>query len=325
MSQKAPLSSNPESGAGFTPCSNCHSPMPSELRFCRNCGYRLGEGSAEYTETVRFQDGAYVAPGHSANGFPGTAGPLASCASGTIRRRKKRFGGGISWIFMAVIMFFVVGFVASRFAPKFQRAGGRFGISTSPRTSYVGVSGFETTDGGVTFDDVEPPGGPADKAGLVGGDVITTFDGHPISSDGEMMGRLAETPVGKTVEVVFTRDGETKTTKLTTISKADFDQLVGAFRHRAEGQGMLGVDNQKVVDVPGTKVHGVQFTVDPSKAAAIAGLKDGDIVITFDNIPIRTEEEFAARIHRAVPYSTVTLVVMRGSERLEIPVKMGRR
>ena len=31
--------------------------MPRELRFCRNCGFRLGEGPAEYTETVRFQNG----------------------------------------------------------------------------------------------------------------------------------------------------------------------------------------------------------------------------------------------------------------------------
>jgi S1-C subfamily serine protease len=262
--------------------------------------------------------------GDVANGFPGTPGQMTAAAAGPCARRRRRFGG-ISWIFMAVIMFFVVGAVASYFAPKFQRAGRGLGISGPARSSYVGVSGFETAAGGVTFDDVEPPGGPADKAGLVGGDVITTFDGHRIYSDSEMAGRLSETPVGKTVEVVFIRDGETKTTNLTTVSKADFDQFVRAFRGRPEGQGMLGVDNQKVVEIPGTKLHGVQFTVDPSKAAAIAGLKDGDIVIEFDKIPIRTEQEFTARIHRALPYETSTLVVMRGNERLEVPVKMGRR
>ena len=50
----------PETNASVTNCGNCNAPMPRELRFCRNCGFRLGEGLAEYTETVRFQN---VPPG----------------------------------------------------------------------------------------------------------------------------------------------------------------------------------------------------------------------------------------------------------------------
>ena len=324
MSQNAPLAANPETGASFTACANCHSPMPSELRFCRNCGYRLAEGSAEYTETVRLQDVAYVnSVGNGATAFPGSSGRMTSAAAGRIERRKKRFGG-ISWIFIAVMMFFIVGGVASYLPSRFHRPGGGSVFSPPPRSSYVGVSGFETTDGGVTFDDVEPPGGPADKAGLVGGDVITTFDGQPIHSDGEMMDRLAETPVGKPVDVVFIRDGETKTTKLTTIAKADFDQLVNAFRHRPEGQGQLGIDDWKRVEMPGTKLHGVRLTVSQNSPADIAGLKTGDVVIAFGGTPIRTSEELVARIHRALPYSTVTVAIMRDGDRLEIPVKIGR-
>src|SRR3984893_15040625 len=324
MSQNAPLESNPETGASFTTCANCHSPMPSELRFCRNCGYRLGEGSAEYTQTVRFQDGTYLPPvANRANGFAGSCGQMASVGSGAIRRRK-RFGG-MSWIFLAVIMFFVIGGVASHFAPPFHRGGGSFGISAPPR-SYFGVDGFENTDGGVTFGDAEPPGGPADKAGLIGGDVITAFDGQKITSDGQMMDLLGKMPIGKTVDVVFIRDGETKTTKLQTISKGEFDQLAGAFRRRPEGQGKLGIDDQELVEVPGTKLHGVKLgKVDPSMSAALAGIKDGDIVIEFAGTPIRTVDELTSRIHRAVPFSSIDVVVVRGDERLTIPVKIGGR
>jgi S1-C subfamily serine protease len=248
---------------------------------------------------------------------------MANVAACRISRRKRRFGG-MSWIFIAVALFFIISAAASRFAPTFHRPGVSFGVF-KPARPYFGVSGFETREGGVSFDAVEPPGGPADKAGLVGGDIITSFDGHPVYSDDEIMGRLTETPVGKTVDVVFLRDGETKTTTLTTISKGEFDQLVAAFRRRPEGQGKLGIDDQDLVDVPGTKTHGVKITVDPSMSAALAGLQNGDIIIEFDKVPIRTEEELSSRIHRAVPYSTIPVVVMRGSERLEIPVKMGRR
>jgi len=56
-----------------------------------------------------------------------------------------------------------------------------------------------------------------------------------------------------------------------------------------------------------------------------AGIKEGDIVIEFDNVPIRTRGELLSRVKRAIPYSTIKVVVMRGKERLEIPVKMGRQ
>src|SRR6267142_5523111 len=109
------MSMNPEMEPLVTTCGNCHSPMPRELRFCRNCGYRLGEGSAEYTETVRFQDGAYVGPaGNGMNAFGASSGQMSTVASGAICRRKKRFSG-ISWIFIAVVLFFMIGGIASFF------------------------------------------------------------------------------------------------------------------------------------------------------------------------------------------------------------------
>ena len=79
-----------------------------------------------------------------------------------------------------------------------------------PSRSYAGVNSFDTTEGGVTFENVEPPGSPADKAGLVGGDVISTVDGQAVHTDDEMMELLGRTPIGKTVDVVYVRDGETK-------------------------------------------------------------------------------------------------------------------
>jgi putative serine protease PepD len=57
----------------------------------------------------------------------------------------------------------------------------------------------------------------------------------------------------------------------------------------------------------------------------LAGVKEGDVVIEFDGVPIRTTDEFLMRVRRALPYSTVKVVVMRGEEKLEIPVKIGKQ
>ena len=323
------MSENPEVQTPFAPpntlstCSNCHSAMPSELRFCRNCGFRLGEGVQDYNETIRFGSvpGAMVG---------------APAAVPEVRRKKKRLSG-MAWVFIALLVFFVgaAAFTAI-VTPIRQAARGGPGISIpSKPKSYVGVNGFDTVENnaGVTFDNVEAPDTPADKAGLVGGDIITKVDGQEIHDEDQMTELMERTPIGKTIDIEYLRDGEKKTTKLTTISNDENRRLVTAFDKRPEGRGQFGYDNGNVdvVEIPGTKLHGVKLNeILQSRPADLAGVKDGDIVVQWNDIPIRTEEEFVARVRRAVPYSTVNLTIYRGEEgqplqKIVIPVKMGKQ
>ncbi len=319
----------PEIDNGVTTCGNCHAPMPKELRFCRNCGFRLGEGSAEYTETVRFQN---APPGtlpvqSSVNSGPyGFGGPMAMSPRGNIAKRR---GGmsGMTWMFIGLLIFFVAAAGFTAIVKQVRRnVGGRVAAVAAPR-SWAGVNSFDTTEGGVTFDNVEPADGPADKAGLIGGDIITTVDGQPIRSDDEMMSLLRRTPIGKTLDIGYLRDGEIKNTKMTTVSEGEMDRLNEVFAARPEGRGLFGYEesDSKRVEIPNTKITGVQLDrISPNRSADLAGIKEGDIVIQFGDTPIRTPEEFLSRVRRAIPYSTVNVVIMRAGERLEIPVKIGK-
>jgi len=326
------MSQNTANSSGFVPepnvtnCQNCHMPMPRELRFCRNCGFRLGEGPAEYTETVRFADPQHgaraTAPGQPLNTSYGLSGSMAPVSAGPLKKRKRM--SGMSWMFIGLLLFFIAaaGFTAI-ISPS--RTPDLAVVVRTPR-SYVGVDGFTTTEGGVTFQNVEPPGSPADKAGLVGGDIVTSFDGRPIKDRDEITDLLQQTLVGKTVEVVYIRDGETKTTKLTTVGKDEFDRLQRAFASRPEGRGRLGYDDPERVAIEGTAMFGVRLnTIQPSLPADMAGLKEGDVIIKFGDMPIRTPDELLSRVRRAIPYSTVTVELMRGTEKLEIPVKIGKQ
>ena len=304
--------------------------MPRELRFCRNCGYRLGEGSAEYTETVRFPNGgASVLSAEGANSQnpfpPNYAGPLTPSGSRRLGKRFKRMSG-MSWMFIGLLIFFIAAAVFTAVVTPIRRNVVSISSAQS-RRSYAGVDSFDTTEGGVTFGTVETPGSPADKAGLVGGDIITKFDGQVITTDDQIMELLAGMPIGKTVDVVYIRDGETKTTKLTTISKAELDRLGREFRNRPEGRGLFGFDDDTTrVPIAGTKIFGARIDdINQSGPADLAGVKKGDIVTSFDGVPIRTPEELASRVLRAIPYSTVNVVVFRGADQIEIPVKMGKR
>ena len=262
-----------------TVCPNCRTQMPSELRFCRACGFRLGEGVAEFTETVRFQNpqtgeaevkrtgdarapetaaapNAAAAPKWYACGNVNEWGALAikigedaakigvsAARSATQhfdeqRRKKQRpeeppaaakhkRSNWMGWLILIIIISVISsgGFRGAsglrdvrdklRNSLRELRGGG----DSSASRSWFGSSEFKTIDDKVTFDKVEPWGAPADKAGLVGGDLIETFDGQAVKNAGEFRNLLSKTPIGKTVEVVYLRDGEIRKTNLVTVSK----------------------------------------------------------------------------------------------------------
>lgn len=239
-----------------------------------------------------------------------------------VPKRKRRLGGMI-WILIVIALLFAVGGALT--ALRKNVAPPSRPVASVPR-SYLGIKEFEDATGGVTFRDVWPPDSPADKAGLVGGDIITAFDGHATVDEDEMMRLLANTPSGKTVEIEYLRDGEKKKTTLTTMAKSEVQHLEGVFINRGTNSGQLGFEEAEVVPVPGKNFKGVQLRrIFPSGPAAIAGLLEGDIIIEFEGVPIRTVSELVVRSRRAIPYSTVKVVVIRGMEQLEIPVKMGQR
>jgi membrane-associated protease RseP (regulator of RpoE activity) len=299
------------------------------MRFCRSCGNRLGEGPPEYTETVRFADQKAATDARFAASYgPSVNAPIAPAAGSSFAPRKRRLGlTGMTWMWIILGLFFATGGILSMFRRNNPNRPPR--LAAVVNRSYFGVNEFEDAEGGgVTFRNVWPPGSPADKAGLVGGDVITAFDNHSIKDEDEITEYLRQTPVGKTVEIIYVRDGETKKTMLITVSREDFNKLGAAFESRPEGQGQLGFDDDESerVPIPGTKIYGVELGgVTLSGPAALAGIEKGDVIIEFDGTPIRTVGELVTRVRRAIPYSTVKVVVMRGTEQVEIPVKIGKR
>jgi membrane-associated protease RseP (regulator of RpoE activity) len=296
-----------------TVCSNCHSTMPAELRFCRNCGFRLTASTGGYT------------------GSQYTSSAVADSAA--VPKKKRRLSG-MSWIFVGLIVFFV-GAAAFTALVAPLRKSTNIVHRTAIVKSYIGVDEFNNTDQGVMFGAVTTPGGPADQAGLVGGDVILKFDGQPIRDEDQIEELMTKTPVGKTVDIEYMRDGEKKTAKLTTISMEDNKRMSREFERRPEGRAHFGYEDGDAerVQVPGTNIYGVRLgTILRSRPADLAGVKEGDIITAFDGVPIRTSDELLMRVRRALPYSTVTLTIMRPGEtegapaqKLEIPVKMGKQ
>ncbi len=59
------------------------------------------------------------------------------------------------------------------------------------------------------------PGGPADKAGLRSGDVVTSVDGHRVTGPDELVIAIRKHQPGDTITVTYTRNGSTHTARVT--------------------------------------------------------------------------------------------------------------
>ena len=325
--------SSADDSQNSTACPNCRALMPYGMRFCRLCGFRLGEGVEEYTETVRFGG---QAQGQAANATAthsqtppfgvhdwGAMSPsrMSQVALGT-NKRKRRGPHWIVWVILSIVLSSVAG--GSFIRPFSFNIGGRPGASSAGvQQSKVGASSFSSVDGGAMVESVTPPDGPLDKAGLIGGDIVTSFDGQPVKGESELKKQIAATPIGKTVEVLYTRDGEAKKTTLTTVSEDELDRLTGIAGDIPDG--FLGIDNLDRVALPDKpNVYGVKLgRVIRNRPAYTSGLREGDIVIEFNGTQIRTPEELSARIDRATPDSSVPVIVMREGVRMEVKVTVG--
>jgi len=310
--------------------------MPSEMRFCRLCGYRIGGGVAEFSETVRLPGAPFRPPqtrvesagGATAQPFNPThggsvvqqdsGGPLFSEADPGFNRwkhrhRKRRF----HWALWVVI--------ACAISVGTLQSGRHSGGPPKDNPVFTGAD-FDTVSNGAVVLVANPPGGPIDNAGMLGGDIITSFDGKSIQNEKQLKQVLGGITADRTVDVMYIRDGEIRTTKLTTISEDEMDRLKDAFDEQEGGQGKIGAGNYKQVEAPGLGIKGVVIgSVDKNYPAYMAGLQKGDIVITFDGVPIRTSDEFALRILRTKPKSTVPIEIVRTGEKKTIQLTVGEK
>ncbi len=330
-------------------CPSCGATLVAGLRFCRMCGYRLGEGIEEYVATQRFDassmpTAAATPPATDPFNARQTWGaapiqPIQPFGATSALNRPQEAGAPSTWTKMCTakrgnwwvwLMIALVLLIAGGMVPLSIRNRNRArsaAVAALPANSLIAeADDYDTPDGGgAMIRGLSGPDTSLEAAGLVGGDTITNFDGKPVRDEDALRRLIAATPPGKTVEVVYIHDGETKKTMLTARGRGEFRgmQPIDA---RPGGRGIIGVDLGDRVRLPNSNIFGVELSdVNRNGPADLSGLKEGDVVFEFGGKPVRTAGDLRLRIYAADPASTVTVSVMRDGQRIDLPVKIGRQ
>ena len=173
------------------------------------------------------------------------------------------------------------------------------------------------------------PGSPAEKAGIIRGDVIRTVNGYEVKDTLALVNRIAEADVGSNLTIELVRDGENKTVVAkVTEQPADFKTAMNRSQDEDQnstepGQnsifGGVHVENlnpqiRARANVP-PNVNGVIVTrIDPNANAA-EQLRPGDVIEQINRQPISNVDDFENIVGQLDPNRPVIVGVARDRQR----------
>ncbi len=165
------------------------------------------------------------------------------------------------------------------------------------------------------------PDGPAENAGLEAGDVIVTFNGVPIGEMRELPRAVAETEVGREVEVAVIRNGEDMSFDVVLGELEEFEKQLAIGLDGGDANGAAGDDSLGMTIRPATPDIARQFDrprdtrglivteVTPGGPAARAGILPGDLVLAVGKVPVDTVEQVDALVEAARERASRSIVM----------------
>jgi serine protease Do len=155
-------------------------------------------------------------------------------------------------------------------------------------------------------------GSPAATAGIEAGDVILKFDGKDVSTMRGLPRIVAQTPIGRTVEVEILRKGQRKGLRVAVGRLSEDDDkdkepalAGGKAEEKAPDKALIGLKLAPLTDELRSrynidrKVKGVMVTeVDPQSPAAQKGIKAGDVIVEAAQDTVSVPEDVARSIDK---------------------------
>jgi serine protease Do len=212
---------------------------------------------------------------------------------------------------------------AQRVAEQLRSNGrvirGRIGVQIGEVSKEVADQLGLPQAGGALVRSVEP-GGPAEKAGVEAGDIITKFEGTPIERWNELPRFVGNTRPGTKSTLQVLRQGKYKDL---TVTVAELESETKTAQNKEGGaptpapqtsSALLGLDVADLTEAEKRelKIKGGVRVVNAEGPAARAGLAADDLVLSVNNTPVANTKQFDGALGKLDKSKPVTLLVRRG-------------
>ncbi len=174
------------------------------------------------------------------------------------------------------------------------------------------------------------PGGPADKAGIKPGDILTRIGEDKVAVKGfedvpVFLSKIAELPRHKNVAIEFERDGDLNGAE---VSVAPMEKYVGEEKaFRTWGVSAMGITKpmafaRRYKDTRGVVITSMRPGSAPDKAKpALAG---GDVVVEIDGKPVTDLESFGTLMHDGRKSKALSVRFRRGKRDMVTVLDMSK-
>ncbi len=189
----------------------------------------------------------------------------------------------------------------------------KIGMGTPPPPVQMGLTG-QTADPGVKVTEV-PDNGPAAKAGLKAGDVVTAFDKTDLKTYAQLIESLQGKKVGDKMALTVRRGGETKELTVTLEARRAGGQG-GPGGGRFAGAlvfGAFGEDNEAGVKI--TRLFA-------GASADKAGLQEGDVIKMIDKKPVAGFQQLAELFNEKKVGDKVLVQFARDNQTKDVEVTL---
>jgi serine protease Do len=178
------------------------------------------------------------------------------------------------------------------------------------------IYGFKN---GVLVQEVTP-GGPAEKAGLKAGDIITTIDGRPIKDGDDLVNEIASRRPGSSVRLGLLREGKQTDA---TVTIGDRDKVFADLGNQQTpketeeksdpGEAKLGIVVREVTPATAAKLHATGVIIQSVRSGSFAdlqGLEPGLVILRVNKQPTGTKEKFDAVVSKLKSGDDVVFEIM---------------
>ena len=225
---------------------------------------------------------------------------------------------------------------AMRVAEQIRTSGrvtrGRIGVGIAEVTKDVAEPLGLPRAAGALVRNVES-GGPAEKGGIEVGDIILRFDGKPIERSTDLPRMVGNTKPGSRVALTVWRKGANRELTVTVAEMApEQTARTGPNGNRpapAPGAGAAPQSNALglvVADIPedrrnALRIKGGVLVEGADGAAARAGLRAGDVILSLNNQDVTGAKQFNEAVAKLDRTKTHIMLVRRGESAQYVPVR----
>jgi serine protease Do len=271
-------------------------------------------GAGRYDDFL--QTDAAINPGNSGGPLINTRGEVVGIATAIVSR-----SGGFQGVGFAIPID-----LAKPILQQLRTAGrvtrGWLGVSIQPLTPELAKSFGLGESKGALIASVSP-GSPAERAGVKPGDVIVAYNGKPVDTPRVLPGLVANTEVGKGVELTVLREGKPRLLRVMVGNLADAREARGPAAPATESRvaARLGLELRELTpDLArrlgvSSETGVVVSDVRPDSPAAQAGIAEGDVIREVNRTPIRGLKDVEKGMARATDGNVLLRVERQGSER----------